>query len=220
MFDIPYILDFLAQLAQNNSKEWMDAHRQEYQQARQHFKALTAWVIEQLQQTDESLQNVRPEGCMFRINRDVRFSNDKAPYKLWMSAAIAEGGRHAPLSHYYFHLEPGNESLIGGGIYTPSPEQLRKIRQEVDYNAGELKQLVEAAEFKALYGPIQGEKLQRPPKGYAPDHPNIEFLKLKSFFAMHTFSDKETRAADFPQKLVAGLRVVQPFNDFLNVAVS
>ncbi|EMR01726.1 DUF2461 domain-containing protein [Cesiribacter andamanensis] len=220
MFDIPYILDFLAQLAQNNNKEWMDAHRADYQQARQHFKALTGWVIEQLQQSDESLQALRPEDCMFRINRDVRFSADKAPYKIWMSAALAEGGRHAPLSHYYFHLEPNNESLVGGGIYTPTPEQLRKIRQEVDYNAPELKQIVEEPAFKQLYGPIQGEKLQRPPKGYSPEHPNIEFLKLKSFFAMHTYSDAEARAADFPQKLVEGLRVVQPFNEFLNVAVS
>jgi uncharacterized protein (TIGR02453 family) len=220
MADIPYILDFLARLSQNNTKEWMDAHRQDYLQARQHFKALTAWLIEQLQQTDESLLNLRPEDCMFRINRDVRFSNNKAPYKNWMSAALAEGGRHAPLAHYYIHLEPGNENLIGGGIYTPSPEQLRKIRQEVDYNAGELKEIVEAPPFKSFYGPIQGDKLQRPPKGYAADHPNIEFLKLKSFFAMHTFSDEEARRADFPQRMAEGLRVVQPFNEYLNVAVS
>ena len=220
MIDTGYILDFMAQLAANNNKEWMDAHRGEYQKARGHFKKLTAQVLEGLKETDESLLNVRPEGCMFRINRDIRFSPNKAPYKSWMSAAIAEGGRQAPSAHYYFHLQPGNESLVAGGIYTPAPDQLRKIRQEVDYNASELKKIVDEPQFKELYGPLQGEKLQRPPKGYTAEHPNLELLKLKSFMAMRTYSDDEVRDPGFAGKLVEALRIVQPFNEYLNVAIS
>lgn len=220
MTDTAYILDFMARLAANNNKEWMDAHRQEYQQARSYFKALTAQVLDGLKETDESLQNVRPEDCLFRINRDVRFSPNKVPYKLWMSAAIAEGGRHAESSHYYFHLQPGGESLAAGGIYTPSPEQLRKIRQEIDYNAGELKKIVDEPRFKEIWGPIQGDKLQRPPKGYPADHPNLALLQLKSYMALHTYTDDEVRDPAFVQNLIEALRSVQPFHEYLNVAIS
>ncbi len=220
MVDTAYILDFMARLGANNNKEWMDAHRQDYQQARTEFKKLTAQVLEGLKETDESLRDVRPEDCLFRINRDVRFSANKSPYKIWMSAAIAEGGRHADSSHYYFHLQPGGESLVAGGIYTPTPEQIRKIRQEVDYNAAELKKIVDEPRFKELFGPIQGEKLQRPPKGYPADHPNLELLKLKSYMAMHTYSDEEVKARDFTEKLLEAFRTVQPFHEYLNVAVS
>ena len=220
MINSGFILDFLAQLAENNNKEWMDAHRADYQQTRQHFKALTTQVLEELKKVDEGLLHVKPEDCMFRINRDVRFSANKAPYKNWMAAAIAEGGRHAAGAHYYFHLQPGGESMVAGGMYLPPPDQLRKIRQEVDYNAAELKKIVEEPLFKKLFGPIQGEKLQRAPKGYPADHPNLEMLKLKSFLAMRSFSDEEVRAPDFPEKLTEAFKTVQPFNEYLNVAVS
>lgn len=220
MIDTGYVLDFLSRLAENNNKEWMDAHRKEYQQARRHFKNLTAQVLEGLKVNDEGLLHVRPEDCLFRINRDIRFSPNKAPYKSWMAAAIAEGGRHAPTAHYYFHLQPGNESLVAGGIYAPPPGQLSKIRQEVDYNAAELKEIVEQPRFQELFGPIQGEKLQRPPKGYPASHPNIELLKLKSFLAMRTFKDEEVRAPQFAERLLEAFRTLQPFNEYLNVAVS
>ncbi len=198
----------------------MDAHRSDYQQARKHFKELTSQVLDGLKERDESLLNVRPEDCMFRINRDVRFSADKAPYKIWMAAAIAAGGRHAPLAHYYFHLQPGDESLVAGGMYLPPPDQLRKIRQEVDYNAADLKKIVDEPGFRETFGPIQGEKLQRPPKGYPQDHPNVELLKLKSFLAMRTFKDEEVRSQHFPDRLLKAFTTVQPFVEYLNVAVS
>ena len=220
MIDTGYVLDFLSRLAENNNKEWMDAHRKEYQQARTYFKNLTAQVLEGLKASDEGLLHVRPEDCLFRINRDIRFSPNKAPYKSWMAAAIAEGGRHAPTAHYYFHLQPGNESLVAGGIYAPPPDQLSKIRQEVDYNAAELKEIVEQPRFQELFGPIQGEKLQRPPKGYPANHPNIELLKLKSFLAMRTFKDEEVRAPQFAERLLESFRILQPFNEYLSVAVS
>jgi uncharacterized protein (TIGR02453 family) len=220
MVDTAYVLDFLSRLAENNNKEWMDAHRSDYQQARKHFKALTSRVLDGLKERDESLLHVRPEDCMFRINRDVRFSADKVPYKNWMSAAIAEGGRHAPLAHYYFHLQPGNESIVAGGMYLPPPDQLRKIRQEVDYNAADLKKIVDEPGFQKTFGPIQGEKLQRAPKGFPADHPNLELLKLKSFLAMRTFKDEEVRSQDFPDKLLNAFTSVQPFVEYLNVAVS
>lgn len=214
------IVDFLAELAKNNSKEWMDAHRQEYQQARQEFKTLIGSLLEKLKVQDSSLLHVTAADCIYRINRDIRFSSNKAPYKDWMAAAMAEGGRAAPVAHYYLHLQPGGESLLAGGIYMPPPDQLRKIRQEIDYNAAELKKIVETEKFTQYFGPIQGEELQRAPKDYPADHPHINLLKLKSLLAIRTFSDEEVKKADFEEVALDSFSTLQPFLEYLNVAIS
>lgn len=220
MFDTKLILDFLTGLKNNNEKEWMEANRKYYQEAREEFKKLTGYVLEALKLLDPGLEGVTVSDCIFRINRDIRFSADKSPYKPWMSAVMAEGGRHSSSAIYYLHLQPQNESRVAGGIYQPAGEQLRKIRQEVDYNAAELKKIVSAHSFQQHFGPIQGEKLSRAPKGYPLDHPNIELLKLKSFLAMKSFSDEEVLQNDFAERVLESYRLVQPFNEYLNVAIS
>lgn len=220
MFDTKLILDFLRELNAHNEKEWMEANRKYYQQAREEFKKLTGYVLDALKAFEPGLEGVTVNDCIFRINRDIRFSNDKTPYKPWMSAVMAEGGRHTTNAIYYLHLQPQNESRVAGGIYQPAGEQLRKIRQEVDYNAPELKEIVSEANFRKHFGQIQGEKLSRAPKGYPADHPNIELLKLKSFLAMQSFTDEEVLQEDFAGRVIESFRLVQPFNDYLNVAIS
>lgn len=220
MFDTKLILDFLTELKDHNEKEWMEANRKYYQEAREEFKKLVGHVLEAIKPFEPGLEGVTVNDCIFRINRDIRFSADKTPYKKWMSAVIAEGGRHSSNAIYYLHLQPGDESRTAGGMYQPAGEQLRKIRQEVDYNAAELKQIVSKASFRKHFEQIQGEKLSRAPKGYPADHPNIELLKLKSFIAMESFTDEEVIGNDFADKVIESFRTVQPFNEYLNVAVS
>lgn len=214
------ILDFLKELKANNQKEWMETNRQRYLQARDEFKELVSEVLEDLRPLDPGLEQLTVSDCLFRINRDIRFSADKTPYKPWMSAVIAEGGRHSVQSIYYLHLQPGDESRVAGGMYQPAGEQLRKIRQEVDYNAAELKQIVSQEDFRKHFGEIQGEKLSRAPRGYPVDHPNIELLKLKSFIALRKFSDEEVLQGNFMEEVIKSYRTVQPFNEYLNVAIS
>lgn len=214
------ILEFLSALKDNNRKEWMDAHKQQYQQARQAFIALVGQVLEGLKAHDPSLEGLQPKDCIFRINRDIRFSKDKTPYTTWMSAVMAEGGKKSEQAIYYLRLQPGNESMLAGGMHEPAGEQLRKIRQEVDYNAGELKEIISQADFQRLFGEIQGEKLRRAPKGYPVNHPNIEFLKLKSYLAIRKFSDAEVVQENFVEEVLHTFRVVQPLNEYLNVAIS
>jgi uncharacterized protein (TIGR02453 family) len=220
MFDTKLILDFLAELKANNTKEWMDANRSQYERARDEFKSLVSYVLEALKPIDAGLESVSAADCIFRMNRDIRFSADKTPYKTWMSAVMAEGGRHSIHAIYYLHLQPGDESMAAGGMYQPAGEQLRKIRQEVDYNAAELQQIVRKEDFKNNFGEIQGEKLIRAPKGYPTDHPNIELLKLKSYLAIRKFSDVEVLQDNFAEELITSYRSVQPFNEYLNVAIS
>lgn len=214
------ILEFLRELKEHNNREWIEANRSFFDQAKEEFKGFVSLVLENLKEHDPTLEMLTAKDCIFRMNRDVRFSKDKSPYKTWMSAIMAEGGKKTMDSVYYLHLQPENESMIAGGMYQPPGDHLRKIRQEIDYNAGELNDIISAPAFKKYFSEIEGEKLSRAPKGYSPDHPNIEFLKLKSYLAIRKFPDQEVTSTGFISEIQESLRAVQPFNNFLNVAVS
>lgn len=215
-----HILSFLSELGANNNKEWMDANRGAYLQAKADFEALVNVLLQNLQAIDPGLNGLTGKDCIFRINRDIRFSKDKSPYKHNFGASIAEGGKKSLNAGYYLHIQPGDESFFGGGLYMPAGAQLKKVRQEIDYNAPELLKIVTAEDFKQAYGRIQGEKLSRAPKGYDPHHPNIEFLKLKSYVALHKLSDDDIKSPKLIENLTHNFQVLKPFIDFLNVAIS
>jgi uncharacterized protein (TIGR02453 family) len=218
--EIRQILEFLSELGQNNNREWMEANKAWFKNARAGFEKLVNHLIMDIATFDPSVQGLAPKDCIFRLNRDIRFSNDKSPYKTHFGAYIAQGGRKSENAGYYIHLQPHDNSLLGGGMYMPSGEALKKIRQEVDYNASELKKIVSERSFKEYFGSIQGDQLKTAPKGYPADHPNIEFLRLKSYFVLNNVTDTEVVDAGFPEKAVAVFSAMHPFNDFLNVAVS
>lgn len=214
------ILEFLQGLAIHNNKEWMDANKETYNEAKTCYIELISALLDSLKEFDPGVSSLTAKDCIFRINRDVRFSKNKAPYKSNFGASISEGGKKSASAGYYLHLQPGNESFIGGGMYMPQTEELKKIRQEIDYNAPELLKIVSEKRFKQYFGVIQGEKLARAPKGYSPEHPNIEFLKLKSYVVLHKLSDEEVRDENLIRNLTEKCKAMKPFLDFLNVAVS
>ncbi len=216
---IEIIFPFLEGLAAHNEKAWMDENRERYHEAKAAFESIVSEIIAGLAQTDTALRLVEAKSCIFRINRDIRFSKDKAPYKRHFAAFISPEGKKTAGAGYYVHLEPGNESFLASGIYTPAGEYLKKIRQEIDYNAGELKEITLASNFQKYFEDIQGEKLSRAPRGYTDDHPNIEFLKLKSYLLMYKLDDaavKNNTTDDLVKVFVASV----PFNNYLNVAIS
>lgn len=215
-----HILSFLIELGANNNKEWMDANRGAYLQAKADFETLVNALLQNLQAIDAGLNGLTAKDCIFRINRDIRFSKDKSPYKHNFGASIAEGGKKSLNAGYYLHIQPGDESFVGGGLYMPPGEQLKKVRQEIDYNAPELLKIVTEKDFKQAYGRVQGEKLSRAPKGYDPHHPNIEFLKLKSYIGLHKLSDEDIKSPNLIDNLTHKCQVLKPFLDFLNVAIS
>jgi uncharacterized protein (TIGR02453 family) len=218
--EIKPIFDFLSGLTENNNREWMETHRLQYVVARAEFELIVDYLIMEISAFDSAVQGLSPKECIFRLNRDIRFSSDKSPYKTHFGAYIAEGGRKSERAGYYIHLQPKDSSLLGGGMYMPSGEALKKVRQEVDYNSSELKKIVSERLFKDYFGRVQGDHLKTAPKGYPTDHPNIEFLKLKSYFVLHNVTDEEALAPGFLKKAVRVFMAMQPFNDFLNVAVS
>ncbi len=218
--DTNQILSFLKDLRNNNSKEWMDQHRETYEEARETFKKLVAALLNEIAAFDPDISGLTPKDCIFRINRDIRFSKDKNPYKNNFGAAISEGGKKGPNAVYYLHLQPNDLSFVAGGLYMPSAENLQKVRQEIDYNPESLKNIVTEKKFRDLFGAIQGEKLKRPPKGYDASHPNIELLKHKSFIVTHALPDEKVASEGFIQEVVPLFRQLEPLNRYMNVAIS
>lgn len=211
-------LSFLKQLAVNNNKAWFDSQRNEYEANRAGFTLLVEDWIAQASVIDESLVGQMAKSSLFRINRDVRFSANKAPYKLNFSAYLAKGGKKYPGAGYYFHLQPG-ASFLAAGIWMPPADILSAIRQEIDYNWADFKKLRENPVFNKRFGVLSGEKLSRPPKGYTPDNPAIEALKLKSFVATQQLTDSEVQHPNLLNTLKSFVGDVKPLVDFLNQAV-
>ncbi len=213
------ILAFLRSLKKNNNKEWFDAHREKYEEVRDAFVKTIEKLILEISRFEPGVAGLRAKDCMFRINRDIRFSNDKRPYKENFGAAISPGGKKSPLGVYYFHVQPGNESIIAGGIYMPEPDVLKKIRQEIDYNPKPLISILKSKTFKQYFGEMSGEQLSRTPKGYPEDHPQADLLKFKNYIVVRGFTDKEVTEPKFMNEVMKSFKALKPLNDYLNTAL-
>lgn len=205
---------FLKDLAENNNREWFAENRKRYEAAKKEVEKLVGALLKGVNEF-EPLPNTEVKDCIFRINRDIRFSKDKAPYKQWLSAAVGPGGRHSGRIDFYLHIQPG-ESFLGAGMWNPTPKQLAKFRQEIDFNPEALKSIIEAPDFRSYFPEAWGESLQRAPKGYPENHPDIELLKRKQLFFMHKYTDAEVTSPDFAAEVVKGCRLIKPYCEFLN----
>ena len=215
----PDTLKFLSQLKKNNNKEWFDKNRDRYMEIRESFLEFTAGMIREMSRFDPRLAGLEPKQCVFRINRDVRFSKDKSPYKTNFAAAFSAGGKKFPGAGYYIHVSP-DECFAGGGVWQPEPEMLKKVRQEIDYHAREFKKILSKPSFAKTFGALnEGDKLKTVPKGYDADNPNIALLKYKSYVCSTTFPAKNLLAKDAVKKCSALMKELSPFIQFLNQAL-
>lgn len=208
-------IKFLKKLKEHNQKEWMDQNRKDYERAKQDFEVFVDQLLMQTASFEPAFKELKAKSCIFRINRDIRFSNNKAPYKTNFGASFSEGGKKSPNAGYYFHLEPG-ASFIGGGIWMPETAALRSIRQEIDYNLEEWEGILKQKDFKRSFPQIEGELLKKAPQGYATDNPAIEYLRLKSFTVGAPLSDKELSGKGLAKQVAASYKIMKPFIDFLN----
>lgn len=211
------ILEFLRHLSQNNSREWMLENKATYDLCRNVFQKFVEELILVLGEVDPDMVGLTAKDCTFRINRDVRFSKDKRPYKENFSAYFCKGGKKSMGAGYYLHLQSG-ASFLGGGMYNPPSPQLAMIRQEIDYNATVLHGILREPKFKEEFGEISGDRLKTSPKGYPADHPDIELLKLKSFVVMKSLKDAEVCEKNFSHHVKEAFSLMKPFKDYLNLA--
>ena len=165
---------------------------------------------------DPTLSNLEAKKCMFRINRDIRFSKNKDPYKTNFGSYFSKGGKTIQCAGYYFHVEPG-ASFIAGGYWMPPSPDLKKIRSEIDYCFDEFKALTKAKSFRSAFDDLDREAvLSRPPQGYETDNPALEYLKLKSFTVTASVSDDELLEKGLVKKVVRHFEAMKPLIYFLN----
>lgn len=214
-------LKFLKDLKKNNNKSWFDAHRKEYEAAKEDFLQFVQAVIDKYGKKDKTISGLKAKDCVFRINRDVRFSKDKSPYKTNMGAYINRGGKKSLFGGYYFHCEPGH-AFLGGGLWMPMPPELSKVRQEIDYNLNEFKKIIGAKKFKSVYKDLSRDKeyiLSRVPKGYEPANPAAAYLKMKSFVALTNITDKDLTSKALINKTLTAFEALQPLIEFINASI-
>ena len=215
----PSTLKFIKDLKKNNNKPWFDTNRKRYEEAKADFILLVENILAAVVKFDPAVASLKAKDCIFRINRDIRFSKDKSPYKTNMGAYINPGGKKINTPGYYFHCEPGG-SFAAGGLYLPAPEDLAKVRQEIDYNFDEWKKIVNDKTFKKYFTKVDGiEVLSRPPKGYAEDNPAIEFLKMKSFIVSRPLTDAQLTDKNLVKEVAKTFTVMKPMLNYLTHAV-
>ncbi|HQS34737.1 MAG TPA: DUF2461 domain-containing protein [Sediminibacterium sp.] len=218
----PKTLQFLTKLKKNNSREWFNEHRNDYDASKENFIELVNQILEQVNNFDQDLSLLTYKECIFRINRDVRFSKNKDPYKTNMAAYFVKGGKKSWLAGYYFHCEPGGKSFIGGGLYGGEPDQIKKVRQEIDYNWEDFKAILNNKKFKKTFGDLsrqEGMSLVREPKGYDKDNPAIDYIKLKNFIVSVPVTDEELTEKQLVKKIINCFATMQPLLQFLNRAM-
>ena len=219
-------LEFLAELAENNNKDWFDANRARYQACRDRFVAFSTEYIARLTEFDPTLKGLLPKDCIWRINRDIRFSADKRPYKEWFGVFPATGvpgqpktwGKKSMRGGYYVHIQPG-QCMFAGGIWDPGKELLDALRKEIEANYEEVEAIMAAPSWQKYFGndfdPYWG-MLKKVPAGFDPAFKHADWLKHKTYTFSTPLTDEQVCAPDFIDQIVEIARAAKPMNDFLN----
>jgi len=208
-------LTFLARLKRNNDREWFLKNKAVYEES------VRSPMLQLIEALAEEFAEFAPEivvspRSLFRIYRDTRFSKDKRPFKTNVAASFSVRGfdRHQGAG-FYFHIAP-TELLIGGGIYRPVSDELRSVRNHIAANHERLKEIVEARQFRKLFGTLSGEQSSRMPRGFSADHPAEHYLRYKDLLAARTLKPVEATKSNFLSTLVETYRAMNPLIRFLN----
>jgi uncharacterized protein (TIGR02453 family) len=206
----PSTLSFLKELKKNNTRDWFTEYKKEYENARMEFSKLIDASAEELNLTD-----VIDSKKIFRINRDVRFSRDKSPYKNKLSGFFtrATGARRGG---YFLSIEPGGKTVVGGGFYAPEKEDLLRIRREFEMDVSEIEKVTSDQNFTRHFGRLRGEALKSAPRDFDKEHPNIKWINMKQFYAFREFTDKEVIDTSFPKEVISTFLAIRPFFDYMS----
>lgn len=214
-------LQFIEDLKNNNNKEWFHENKNRYENFKKEYQHLIHEILEKMKPLDASLSTLEVKNCTFRINRDIRFSKDKAPYKTNMSLWFSTNKKYKNSPGYYIHYEKG-ASFIAGGVYSPEPSELKKIRNEISYFHKDLEEIIANKTFKKEFSNLNRDEkstLKNAPKGFDSNHPALEFLKLKSFVTTQKVPDSVFLDSNCSAILSQKLIVLKPLNEFFNRAL-
>jgi uncharacterized protein (TIGR02453 family) len=206
-------LDFLKTLAKNNDRDWFNAHKDAYLKAYDNMIGFADALLDEMNKHDK-METESGKKALFRIYRDVRFSKDKTPYTCRWSGRFKRATKQLR-GGYYFRIQPGN-SILMGGFWGPETEDMKRIRQDIDYNYKDWNKLLKDKTLVKTFGGLIGEQLNTAPRGYAKDHPAIDLLRRKQFLLKHTFTDKEVLSPDFVKKANDVYKKMRPFLNYMS----
>ncbi len=217
-------LDFLADLSLHNDRDWFTAHKSIYDDCRKRFETFTGELINRFSKFDPLLSSLTYKDCVWRIYRDVRFSADKRPYKEWFGTFLAApapgrpntGGKRSQRGGYYVHIQPGH-CMFAAGMWGPSPELLKVLRQEIQANEDEVEEIMGKKSWKKYFTDFDTEwMLKKVPAGFSPDDPHSDWLKRKAYTVSAGLTDEQVCSRDFIDIVADMALAAKPMNDFLN----
>lgn len=209
------ILDFYLRLSQNNNKPWFDEHRDEYEEVKKKVASVAEELIRGIGEFDPRCRNLQVKDCTYRINRDIRFSQDKRPYKDWHGIYVCPKGKKSGMAGYYVHFEPiSNLFFLSGGLYNPTKEVLQSVREQIMLEPKEFHQAVLSCgdDFRLNWD----NALKRMPVGYNEEDMHSEYYRLKSYELYKPLTIEDVLDKDFIPKALSQLKRCQTFNEMLN----
>jgi uncharacterized protein (TIGR02453 family) len=210
---------FLKELRENNNREWFKKNKVRHEVLHREYINVVQQLIGKIAIFDAEIAGLDAKSCIYRIYRDIRFSQDKTPYKTHFGAYMTGfGGRTSPYGGYYLHVEPDN-SFVSGGVWCPSPAMLKKLRHDIYDNVEEFIAILENKKFKKVYGELEGEVLKRMPDGFPRDSPYENILRHKYFVVSSVKSEEFFYSEDWLEKVMEDFKVLYPFNRFLNYTI-
>jgi uncharacterized protein (TIGR02453 family) len=207
-------LDFLRNLSANNNREWFAANRDRYEMAKTNVEHFIDALIVKMN-THDRIETPSAKKSLYRIYKDVRFSRDKTPYSASFSGYLRRL-KPALRGGYYFWIKPGGNSGIGCGFTYPNPDDLRRIRQDIDLNHDDWYKVLGSKALVKTFGAMQGSQVRTAPRGFDADHPAIELLRFKQFWFEKTFADKEVLSGDFLLNMNKTFKAIRPFFDYMS----
>ncbi|MBQ8360835.1 MAG: DUF2461 domain-containing protein [Bacteroidaceae bacterium] len=217
------IISFLRQLKCHNDREWFNAHKSEYLRQQTRFNDFVAELIAGIASFDPSVSGLTPKDCVYRIYRDVRFSDDKSPYKTHLGAFVCPGGKKSGYSGYYFHVSTGGEGypdnhMLAAGDYCCTPEALRILREDIAYGGGDFEQALHDAD--SCFRLDREGALKRNPKGFPVGTPYEEYIRLKAFCLCYTPDTDFLLTDNLSQRVAELFRTTKPFLDYINRGIA
>jgi uncharacterized protein (TIGR02453 family) len=215
--DTKKLVQFLKQLKSNNNKPWFDEHRDEYQRLRLEFADMVQQTILLIAKFDPAVKFVTAKESMYRINRDIRFSKDKTLYKTNFGAGIGPGQKGV-VPGYHLHIDASGKLMVAGGLYMLTPQQLSAVRESIVRQPGKLRKVIFAPSFKKVYGDIEHDSLIRAPRGFDPESPDIDLIKLKRFVAWVEWPVTSLKK-DLPEEIATAAKPLYPLIAYLRDAI-
>jgi uncharacterized protein (TIGR02453 family) len=205
--------NFLQTLKKNNNREWFNKHKTTYERELAVIESFANALLKELNRHDV-IETTSGKQSLHRIYRDIRFSNDKTPYKTNWSGNFKRATKYRR-GGYYYHIEPGN-SFIAGGFWGPNAQDLKRIRDEIAFDAAPLRKIITSRSFVATFGELKGEQLKTAPKGVDAHHEAIDLLRYKQFLLIRKFTDSEVMSERFLKEASQTYKNMRPFFDYMS----